>query len=56
MGKTYSKQSPVTRGRYISYLKTLFQFGVKQDLIEKNPATQRKEAIYRRSVSSWGTP
>ena len=37
MGKAYAKQSPVTLGRYLSYLKTIFQFGVKQDLIEKNP-------------------
>lgn len=43
MGKAYAKQSPVTRGRYISYLKTLFQFGVKQDLIEKNPLRHWKK-------------
>jgi len=44
MGKAYAKHSPVTRGRYLSYLKTVFQFGVKQDLIEKNPLRHWRKA------------
>jgi len=44
VGKAYADHSPVTRGRYLSYLKTVFQFGVKQDLIEKNPLRHWRKA------------
>lgn len=37
VAKAYENRSPVTRGRYLSYLKTIFKFGVEHDLIEKNP-------------------
>ncbi len=37
VGKAFTTQSPVTRGRYLSYLKTVFAFGIKHDLILKNP-------------------
>ncbi|WP_343039540.1 tyrosine-type recombinase/integrase [Solidesulfovibrio aerotolerans] len=40
VAKAYEKRSPVTRGRYLSYLKTVFKFGVEHDLIEKNPLRQ----------------
>ena len=40
MAKAYSKCSPVTLGRYLSYLKTIFKFGVDHDLIQKNPLRQ----------------
>lgn len=40
VAKAYENRSPVTRGRYLSYLKTVFKFGVEHDLIEKNPLRQ----------------
>ena len=35
--KRYSDVDPTTRNRYIRYLKTIFNFGVNQEYIEKNP-------------------
>lgn len=43
VGKVYAKRSPVTRGRYLAYLKTVFQFGVDNELIEKNPLRRWKK-------------
>ena len=43
VGKVYANRSQVTRGRYLAYLKTVFQFGVDNELIEKNPLRRWKK-------------
>lgn len=39
----YSECTQTTRNRYISYLKIMFNFGVEQDFIKKNPLARWKK-------------
>lgn len=41
--KTYPACSPISRGRYISYLKAIFQYGVDHELINRNPLARWKK-------------
>ena len=43
VAKAYKKTGPITRGRYLAYIKTLFQFAVNMDLLEKNPLARWKK-------------
>ena len=40
IGSAYAHRSPVTLNKYLSYIKTVFKFGVENELIEKNPLRQ----------------
>lgn len=41
--KAYPDCSPISRGRYISYVKAIFQYGVDHELISRNPLARWKK-------------
>lgn len=42
--KNYKDRSSTTRNRYLSYLKVMFQWGVKHEYLEKNPLANWQKA------------
>jgi len=44
INRRYKKNSPTTRNRYLSYLKIMFNWGVKHEYLSKNPLAKWQKA------------